>query len=63
MRIGERLAPLADALFAETSPTPVKYAASLLGKCTPEIRQPLLPATEAVRRRVQAAMAEAGLLN
>ena len=32
-RINERLIPLHDALFAETSPAPVKYAASLLGKC------------------------------
>ena len=33
--------PLHDALFVETSPAPVKYAASLLGRCTPEVRQPL----------------------
>ena len=31
-RINERLIPLHDALFAETSPAPVKYAASLLGQ-------------------------------
>jgi len=29
--IQDRLLPLHDALFAETSPGPVKYAASLLG--------------------------------
>jgi len=40
-RINERLIPLHDALFAETSPTPVKYAASLLSRCTPEVRQQL----------------------
>ncbi len=34
-RINERLIPLHDALFAETSPAPVKYAASLLGECEP----------------------------
>ena len=33
-RINERLIPLHDALFVETSPAPVKYAASLLGRCT-----------------------------
>jgi 4-hydroxy-tetrahydrodipicolinate synthase len=32
MAIQNRLVPLHDALFAETSPTPVKFAASLLGK-------------------------------
>ena len=40
-RINERLIPLHDALFAETSPAPVKYAASLLGRCRPEVRLPL----------------------
>jgi hypothetical protein len=39
--INERLIPLHDALFVETSPAPVKYAASLLGRCTAEVRQPL----------------------
>ena len=33
-QINERLIPLHDALFVETSPAPVKYAASLLGRCT-----------------------------
>ena len=33
-QINERLMPLHDALFAETSPAPVKYAASLLGRCS-----------------------------
>ena len=31
MAIQDRLVPLHDAMFAETSPGPVKYAASLLG--------------------------------
>ena len=34
-KINEQLMPLHDALFCETSPAPVKYAASLLGHCTP----------------------------
>jgi len=63
MAISERLAPLADALFAETSPTPVKYAAELLGKSSGTLRSPLLPATLAVRARVEAALRHAGVLN
>jgi len=63
MAISERLAPLADALFAETSPTPVKYAAELLGKSSATLRSPLLPATQAVRARVEAALRHAGVLN
>ncbi len=62
-QINERLAPLADALFAETSPTPVKYAAELIGKCAATVRSPLLPATPAVRSRVEAALRHAGVLN
>jgi 4-hydroxy-tetrahydrodipicolinate synthase len=62
-KINERLIPLHDALFAETSPTPVKYAASLLGRCTPDVRQPLWELMPETRERVQQAMRGAGLLN
>lgn len=55
--------PLHDALFVETSPAPVKYAASLLGKCTAEVRLPLVEIFEATKQRVKAAMQSAGLLN
>lgn len=61
--IHERLAPLHDALFAETSPAPVKFAANLLGKCTADIRLPLVEPGAATRDRVRAAMIHAGLLN
>lgn len=61
--IQDRLVPLHDALFAETSPGPVKYAASLLGKTEPVCRLPLAPLAEATAARVREAMAEVGLLN
>jgi 4-hydroxy-tetrahydrodipicolinate synthase len=61
--INERLIPLHDALFAETSPAPVKYAASLLGRCTAEVRQPLWAIQPETQERVQQAMRGAGLLN
>lgn len=60
--INDRLADLHEALFVETSPAPVKYAASLLGLCRNELRLPLVPATEATEKRVYAAMTKAGLL-
>ena len=63
MAIQDRLAPLHDALFAETSPGPVKYAASLLGYGTARCRLPLAPAADATRARVREAMVGAGLLN
>jgi 4-hydroxy-tetrahydrodipicolinate synthase len=62
-RINERLMPLHDALFAETSPAPVKYAASLLGKCEPIVRQPLWQIMPETQERVAQAMRGAGLLN
>jgi 4-hydroxy-tetrahydrodipicolinate synthase len=61
--IQDRLVPVHDALFAETSPGPVKYAASLLGYGSEHCRLPLAPVGAATRERVQAAMRSAGLLN
>ncbi|MEM7170608.1 MAG: 4-hydroxy-tetrahydrodipicolinate synthase [Pseudomonadota bacterium] len=61
--INQRLMPLHEALFAESSPGPVKYAASLLGHCDSETRLPLVAITESTRERVRDAMVHAGLLN
>lgn len=58
----DRLAPLHRALFLETSPAPVKYALSSLGLCTDEVRLPLVPASAACRKAVDAALAFAGIL-
>jgi 4-hydroxy-tetrahydrodipicolinate synthase len=63
MAIQERLTPLHDAMFCETSPGPVKYAASLLAKTAAHCRLPMAPPSEATRARVKAAMVSAGLLN
>ncbi len=54
--IQDRLLPLHDALFSETSPGPVKYAASLLGYGAPDCRLPLAPVSGATRAQVRAAM-------
>jgi 4-hydroxy-tetrahydrodipicolinate synthase len=62
-RINERLIPLHDALFAETSPAPIKFAASLIGKCEPTVRLPLCQIMPETRERVTRAMRSAGLLN
>ena len=58
----DKLMPLHDAMFCEPSPAPAKYAASLLGHCTPEVRLPLVELTEAGRVQVKAAMQGLGLL-
>ncbi len=63
MKINERLLPLHDALFCETSPAPVKYACSLLGKSTSDVRLPLVPASAQAQEQVRAAMRSSGVLN
>ncbi len=57
------LAPLHKALFCETSPAPVKYAAACLGFGTDEVRLPLVAASKAARQAVDEAMAFARLLS
>jgi len=56
-----RLMPLHDALFCEPSPAPVKYAASLLGLCTDEVRLPLVAASDGARAKLRAALEAVGV--
>jgi len=63
MAIQDRLVPVHDSLFCETSPGPVKFAASLLGQGTDHCRLPMAPVAAATEARVRAAMTGAGLLN
>jgi 4-hydroxy-tetrahydrodipicolinate synthase len=63
MRINERLMPLHKALFIETSPGPVKYGASLLGRASPDCRLPICEIADRSKEAVRAAMTSAGLLN
>ena len=63
MAIQDRLLPLHDAMFCETSPGPVKYAAHLLGHCEETCRLPLAPLAESNKARVRSALVEVGLLN
>jgi 4-hydroxy-tetrahydrodipicolinate synthase len=62
LALQDRLMPLHDALFVESNPGPVKYAASRLGLCSAEMRLPLVPVAEATRKVVDAALAKVGLL-
>jgi 4-hydroxy-tetrahydrodipicolinate synthase len=63
LKIQDKLAPLHQNLFIETSPAPVKYAMSLIGKCTETVRLPMVPASEKARAAVREAMVHAGLIN
>lgn len=61
VELRDRLFPLAKALFCENSPSPTKYALSLLGMSTPYVRLPLAPLSDAGKKQVEAAMKQAGL--
>ena len=58
----DRLMPLAAALFCETSPAPVKYAASVLGLCKADVRLPLVAASQDARDAVDKALKAAELV-
>ncbi len=62
LELQDRLMPLHDALFIESNPAPVKYAASLLGLCSDQVRLPLSPVAESTQQRVREALQIAGLL-
>ncbi len=61
LQLQDRLMPLHEALFVESNPGPVKYAASKLGLCTGETRLPLAPLAPNSRKRVDDALATVGL--
>jgi len=62
LEIQDALMPLHDAMFCEASPAPVKFAASLIGMCSDEVRLPLVSASEAARVKVRETMASVGLI-
>jgi len=63
LALQDRLTLLHDAMFCEASPGPVKFALSVLGHCSDEVRLPIVPASESARARIRDAMAAAGLIN
>ncbi len=63
LKYQDKLAPLHQNLFVETSPSPVKYALSLLGKCADTVRLPMVPLAEKSKALVREAMVHAGLIN
>jgi len=59
----DRLMPLHDALFVETSPGPIKFAASLRGLCQYELRLPMAKVAASTEATVRAALDGLGLLD
>ena len=60
--INDKLMPLHKSLFIESSPSPVKYAASLLNLSSDEVRLPLVKITEESKKTVRSAMVHANLI-
>jgi 4-hydroxy-tetrahydrodipicolinate synthase len=63
LKLQDKLTPLHINLFVETSPAPIKYAMSLIGKCANTVRLPMVPASEKAQTAVRQAMVHAGLTN
>ena len=57
------LQPLHKALFLESNPAPVKYAAKLLNLCDDEIRLPLVKIKKETQEAVKKALSSAKLLS
>ena len=56
------LQPVHEAMFIESNPSPVKYAASLLGLCKPDVRLPLVQVTEDTKKKISETLKVAKLL-
>lgn len=62
LALHDKLMPLHTAMFCDSSPSPAKYALSLLGKCSPEVKLPLVSLAKDKQEVVRLAMQKAGLL-
>ena len=61
-KLDKVLQPLHTAMFIESNPSPVKYAASLLGMCDPEVRLPLVQVKEETKNQISKALKDAKIL-
>ena len=61
-KLDKLLQPLHTSLFIESNPSPVKYAASLLGMCKPTVRLPLVEIREETKKKISDALKVAKLI-
>ena len=61
-KLDKILQPLHSAMFIESNPSPVKYAASLLGMCDPDVRLPLVQVKEENKKKISEALKVAKIL-
>jgi len=62
-KIDKLLQPVHKALFIESNPSPVKYAAKLLGLCDDAVRLPLVKIMDVTKSKVKNSLVSANLLN
>jgi len=62
IRLDTILQPVHNSMFIESNPSPVKYAAKLLGLCEDDVRLPLVKITEPTKEAVRKALVSANLL-
>ena len=62
-KVDSSLQPIHKAIFCETSPGPVKFALSLLGYCSPDMRLPLVEIADESKQIVKDTMIKAGLFS
>ncbi len=61
-RLDKILQPVHHSLFVESNPSPVKYAAKLLGLCDDSVRLPLVKVTEKTKEIVKKALQSSKLI-
>ena len=61
-RLDKILQPVHHSMFVESNPSPVKYAAKLLGLCDDNVRLPLVKVTDATKEIVKKALQSAKLI-
>ena len=61
-KLNDLLQPLHHAMFVESNPSPVKYAAKLLNLCDDEVRLPLVKITNETKEIVKKALQSANLI-
>ena len=61
-RLDKILQPVHNSMFVESNPSPVKYAAKLLGLCDDNVRLPLVKVTETTKEIVKKALQSAKLI-
>ena len=62
-RMDKILQPIHHAMFIESNPSPVKFAAKLLGLCDDNVRLPLVKVTDKTKETVKKALVSAKLLS